>query len=107
MSETPRPKEPRYHLLKLSPKYFSLVKENIKTFEIRRNDRHYQVEDILVLREWSESTGYSGNFCVKRVTYMFSDNAEYCLPSMAILAIKPYTMSDSDLEHIKELIRND
>lgn len=48
------------HDLKLNDKYFNAVKNGIKTFEIRNNDRGYQVGDILVLHLWADVGGISG-----------------------------------------------
>ena len=38
------------HYLKLSDKYFDAVKNGVKTFEIRKDDRGYRVGDTLVLQ---------------------------------------------------------
>lgn len=40
------------HELKLDDKYFDEVKSGKKNFEIRKNDRNFQVGDILELRRW-------------------------------------------------------
>lgn len=40
------------HELKLSTNFFGRVQSGQKTFEIRKNDRDFQVGDVLVLREW-------------------------------------------------------
>ncbi len=40
------------HDLKVQPQYFEAIKDKRKPFEIRRNDRDYQVGDILLLHEW-------------------------------------------------------
>jgi hypothetical protein len=40
------------HDLKIWPQYFVEVAAEQKTFEIRKNDRDYQVGDVLRLREW-------------------------------------------------------
>lgn len=42
------------HNLKINKEFFSPVKERIKTFEIRKNDRNFQVGDQIVLNEWDE-----------------------------------------------------
>ncbi|EAE2532704.1 TPA_asm: RNA-binding protein [Listeria monocytogenes] len=40
------------HKLKILPKHFIDIMEGRKTFEIRKNDRDYEVGDMLILREW-------------------------------------------------------
>lgn len=42
------------HDLKCWPEFFQDVKDGTKTFELRKNDRNYQVRDILHLREWDK-----------------------------------------------------
>jgi ribosomal protein L37E len=42
------------HSLKTWPEYFEAQRAGRKTFELRRNDRNFQVGDLLVLREWDE-----------------------------------------------------
>ena len=43
------------HILKIHPTYFDAVKNGIKGFEIRKNDRDYCVGDTLCLREYDPS----------------------------------------------------
>lgn len=59
------------HELKLSTEFFPDVATKVKTFEIRKNDRNYQVGDILELREW-ELVGhfYTGRKVFAEVVYM-------------------------------------
>lgn len=40
------------HELKTYPKYFQETIEGNKPFEIRKNDRNFQVGDVLILKEW-------------------------------------------------------
>lgn len=40
------------HDLKILPKYFKEVWYGRKTFEIRKNDRNYEVGDKIILHEW-------------------------------------------------------
>lgn len=41
----------KQHVLKTDPEYFEAAASGSKTFEIRRNDRDFQVGDLLTLRE--------------------------------------------------------
>ena len=42
----------KVHKLKLDSNYYDNSAAGIKNFEIRKNDRNYQVGDVLELREW-------------------------------------------------------
>ena len=42
----------RFHYLKTWPVFFRDVKEGRKLFEIRLDDRKYEVDDVLILLEW-------------------------------------------------------
>jgi len=46
------------HELKTWPKYFEPVCSGLKRFELRRNDRNYQVGDQLLLKEWKPTITY-------------------------------------------------
>lgn len=52
----------RTHELKTDPKVFEAVWRGVKTFEIRKNDRGFQVGDELLLREteWSGTAMFEG-----------------------------------------------
>jgi hypothetical protein len=58
------------HELKTWPEYYSAVLEGTKTFEYRRDDRGFKVGDVLHLREWVPSTGYTGREMRRRVAYL-------------------------------------
>lgn len=45
------------HYLKTDPEYFQAVKKGKKKFEMRFNDRNYQVGEILVLQEFDRIVG--------------------------------------------------
>ena len=59
------------HELKTWIEYFDKVADGIKTFEIRKNDRNFQVGDILLLKEYCNKTeAYTGAFVEVEVTYI-------------------------------------
>jgi len=53
------------HNLKISMEYYAHIKEGKKRFEVRYNDRDYQVGDVLRLQEINTKTGYDklGSSC--------------------------------------------
>jgi len=79
------------HYLKTWPEYFEAVQSGRKTFEIRRNDRDYQVGDTLVLVEWCPiKKAYTGQTIEKTITYItnFAQVEDYVVMGIADLARK-------------------
>lgn len=61
----------KVHELKCWPEFFEPILTGAKTFDLRKDDRHYHVGDVLHLREWEPNTAkYSGRECRKCVTYI-------------------------------------
>lgn len=58
----------KVHHLKCLPEHFEMVIKGMKPFEIRFNDRCYQVGDFLHLMEWNGD--YTGREITKYVPYM-------------------------------------
>lgn len=58
------------HELKCWPEYFIAIWDGLKSFEIRKNDRNYQVGDTLRLREWHPSHGYTGRQVERKVSFL-------------------------------------
>jgi predicted RNA-binding protein with PUA-like domain len=56
--------------LKILPEYFDAVWDGIKTFEIRKNDRNFQVGDEVILQEYDPEKGYTGSGLVVIITYI-------------------------------------
>ena len=71
------------HELKILPKYFSEVLGRVKNFEVRKNDRNYDVGDSLLLREW-DGTTFTGRRLLRRIGYILSD-PEYVKEGYVVL----------------------
>ncbi|RKW05197.1 MAG: DUF3850 domain-containing protein [Streptococcus sp.] len=56
------------HKIKLSHEFWSDVVNGRKTFELRKNDRNYQVGDYLLLKEVKNSSPTTRE-CLVEVTY--------------------------------------
>ena len=83
------------HELKLNSKYYYDSLTNVKTFEIRKNDRNFKIGDILKLvkvvptLEDSES-GFLLEDCFhyKQITYILDDQ-EYLQEDYVCLGLQP------------------
>lgn len=61
------------HDLKVWPSFFTALLDGSKTFEVRQDDRGYQVGDVLRLREYSPGPDeYTGREINRRVSYLLS-----------------------------------
>jgi hypothetical protein len=77
------------HPIKILPEYFTEVLNGNKTFELRKDDRGYNVGDILLLIEFDCGT-YTGKQCRRTITYILRDAQQYGLnEGFAILAFNP------------------
>ena len=64
------------HELKILSEYFEAVADGRKPFEVRYNDRNYQVGDMLLLREWDKKNEkYTGGdrTISKTISYILDD----------------------------------
>lgn len=68
-----------HHNLKTDSEYFQAVQDGSKTFELRRNDRHFKVGDTIILNETVYSAmemingspvEYTGQTAFVMVTYV-------------------------------------
>ena len=60
------------HALKTLPEFFKALAAGVKSFEIRKNDRDFQVGDSIVLKEW-DNIKYSGREIQAIIKYMLDD----------------------------------
>ena len=60
------------HELKIYPKYFEAILDGKKSFEIRKNDRGFQVGDRVILKEW-DNIRYSGREIHAEIKYILDD----------------------------------
>lgn len=97
------------HTVKCYPEYFKPLMEGSKTFEVRENDRFYEVGDYLAVNEFmpesdpytvrkdtQENGGkfrraaddgyYSGKSALFRITYIL-DNPQFCKEGTVILGL--------------------
>lgn len=66
------------HDLKILTQYYDDVMMGRKRFELRRNDRDYQVGDLFVLREWTGEE-YTGRYFIQSISYILKDCSQYGL----------------------------
>lgn len=59
------------HSLKTWPEFYPDIESGAKAFEVRFDDRYFQVGDILWLREWDpDDEVYTGRSCCRTVAYL-------------------------------------
>lgn len=74
------------HELKIKPQYFWDVICDIKAFEARKNDRNFEVGDIITLREF-ENGKFTGKSINVEIVYILNDE-EYCKEGYVVLGFK-------------------
>lgn len=86
------------HELKCHPHFFAAIADGRKTFEIRRDDRHYQVGDLLALREYDPSFGDTGKRLppFEVVYVMMAEDFPAILPGFVIMGLRPYVAPVDD-----------
>lgn len=81
----------KLHTLKILPQYYVAVANGEKTFELRKNDRNYQVGDLITFTN-TDGTPYITPYkeiIVFRITYILENVPQYGLKDgYCILGIK-------------------
>jgi hypothetical protein len=76
------------HELKVHRQFWSALLDGSKMFDLRRNDRNYQVTDLLRLCEFDPKYGATGKQLMVKVTYMlFPEDCPGLMPGFCILGI--------------------
>lgn len=93
------------HVLKILPQYFKDIESGIKTFEIRKKDRPYKVDDCLYLLEYNlETKTKTGKGSIVIVTYIL-DNEDYCKSGYVVLGIRKL-LGEEIIERKDEIIKS-
>lgn len=98
-SELDRTKE-----LKIWPEYFKAVSEDIKTFEVRKNDRGFRAGDTLVLKEWIPAENrYTGREIRRKISYIINGTGEFgILVGFCVMGLYPAIQGiEEDIESIE------
>jgi len=66
----------KVHDLKTVQPYFDALKYGQKKFEIRKNDRNFQVGDYLHLQEFDTDKGYTGEDLFFKISFVL-DSEEF------------------------------
>lgn len=67
----------KIHKLKTWPEYYQAIANDFKRFELRKNDRGFEVGDTLLLKEYEPSTEkYTGEEMYVKVTFIFGDDPD-------------------------------
>lgn len=86
MNHLPSESGPKTHYIRLASNYYDDVATGLISFQLRKNDKHYKVGDILDMMEFSEGRN-TGRIIHAEITYILEDYTGledgYC-----ILAIK-------------------
>lgn len=79
----------KHHYLKTINPYFNDIADDLKTFEVRFNDRDYHVGDVLHLQEFTPPVTYTGRELRADVVYMLDDE-QYCKSGYVVMGIFVY-----------------
>jgi len=64
----------KMHTLKTWPKEFAAIVNFTKTFEVRNNNRNFQENDIVMLREWNpETETYTERMAIFEIGHVMKD----------------------------------
>ncbi len=86
---------PMIHELKSWIEYFTAVRSGAKRLEIRKADRDFQVNDMMLLREWDkEKQTYTGLWSLHVITYLVKGVFE--IPDVAVFGFSEPLRAEYD-----------
>lgn len=94
------PAQHQHHELQIWPTCFAAVSAGQKPFDVRENDRDFQVGDALLLREFNPTTGlYTGHALTRWVSYVlqggvFGVRDHWCVLGFSDLPPIPIGLTD-------------
>lgn len=78
------------HKLKCWPEPFEAMKQGLKPFEIRRNDRDFKVGDVLILQEWRPADEqYTGRELWRDVVFILDSPKFGIKKGFVVMTVKP------------------
>lgn len=90
------------HKLKTWPAYFLGLRLGMKNFEVRVNDRDYQVGDFLLLQEFIPSIGYTGKEIERQITYILKGGEFGIAEDTVVMSLSQWppqqAVSDEEIE---------
>lgn len=93
----------KVHQIRLGASFFDDACSNIKSFELRKNDREYKVGDILEMMEFADGRN-TGRMVRKLVTYMLEDYTGledgYCIMATKLLNENGEALQEADIRQI-------
>lgn len=86
-------RRPMIHYVKILPEYFDAVQNLEKNFELRKDDRNYQVGDFITLNEWKDGVYTGRQAGAYKISYILRNCPEYGLKDgYCIIGLKEQKM---------------
>ena len=77
------------HELKILPKYYDEIIRGKKNFEIRKNDRDFKKEDVVILKEFVDGD-YTGKYIKAIIDYIFHGGSYGLEKGYCVFSIRVY-----------------
>jgi hypothetical protein len=77
------------HELKTWPIFFSPLRNGVKTFDIRKNDRDFQVGDRVIFNEYDQTNDrFTGRIVTRHITYIMQGGQMGLPEGYVIMALR-------------------